>query len=557
MIKYSLYLLYITLRKTSTSVLLIFFSIIFGGLLALTSKSNKSPLPTILYLWEYFYYILFLFGCLYIGVKAINIFKEGLNNGTELLIISRPISRNRIIISKFFVMFIHIFIFSLVVFLTCLSVAQIENGKATQKQILNFSLSLSTGSLIIGSLLSAIIIFISSIASKIGTLISTAFIPFILIVSSAVITLVSKGDTNGQVYRRYVFNTKWEKHNSEEWLKGSDSFASDTKGYFRQQEGWYDNVKYIDVFTQLSSFYKNLLPEVNIPAKPIKIIPTISKFTSDIEFFGLDTKDKPANFIFVPWSNDNNFFKRKVWSKINDNKTLITEEIYDFMVKNYKQPLPSTQKQFEKETATDVKNFVDPGDILDPNNIQANKVSQRMKTNMAKIIIDYFKFFEARYVPHKNNKDDIIANALNYISNYEKHDSNNLHEAIIDLTNKFLLGSAGYKSVPMIISIYIYRKIFKRKIEVQTTTGASKLDLPMVTDFRKLVFKGKYELKSGSVVDFSKDAKDAGILEQGGNIKSSKFVSWVPRKQVYEIWISLTVIFLAITIFRYFKVDFK
>ncbi len=206
----------------------------------------------------------FIISAIFVAIKALNIFKESEENGTELLIVSKPITRFKIVLGKFFSLYSLIFFFSLFV-LIMVSLISLIDSNATSLERIKFSFSIAFGTFIIQWLLSSIIVFLASVLGKIGTMTLSILIPLILSITSIVLIPIS-GSTlssfdNTQYIHKYI--AKDESGNYEiKKIYGYDA-VNDHKNnddnakerLIKHGKTWYKTAAYFDVWTQLSSFY--------------------------------------------------------------------------------------------------------------------------------------------------------------------------------------------------------------------------------------------------------------------------------------------------------------
>ncbi len=558
MFKYSSYLLIATLKKFSTILILSLFAIFFGVLLYLQIESNNFYYPTIFYLWDYFYYIPFLFGSVYVGVKAVNIFKDGITNGEELLIISKPISRTKIIISKFLIMFFHIVLFSLVVFITAFLASQKDLDKSTPMQIMNFSSSLSIGSFVVCLLMSGLIILSTTILNKLGSIMLSAIIPFLLIVFSAIIIPIAKGGSNSLTTSKYIYNSQvFDPDYRKGGLVKKTKYATHNETFVkRQQSGWYNKIKYLDVFSQFSQLYKMFVPNVLVPTIAIKITPEKHVFNSDLYLKGLNTKGQTVDFIFVASITDIEQPRRTLFTKMIDNKTKITNEVYNYMVDTYN----NTNKQHSKAEQDAVKLFVSPKkfDENDQDSIDQNKANIRFKTNMGVILYNYLIWINNKI--HKTPYESVFLDYIkhNFFSG-SGHHPKTFSEAIKSFKSVFIDGPFPNRVAPTLLSIFIYEKVFplnKNQTGNPTHATSSGKDAKFIKNFKPLIVEGEYTSNKAKN-DLSSFSASVGIIKNNTEQVFDSYAPWVSKQQVFGIWITITLLLTILVVIKYLKTDFK
>ena len=112
----------------------------------------------------------FVVSTIFNSIVVIHCFKSAENDGTDLIISSKPITRMQQIISKFIVVWIMSLIFGVFNFLSMIPICFVDKY-ATNEQIFRFSASIALGLIIIGFIVISITIIISSIMNKIGIMI--------------------------------------------------------------------------------------------------------------------------------------------------------------------------------------------------------------------------------------------------------------------------------------------------------------------------------------------------------------------------------------------------
>ncbi len=255
MLKYTRYLLRSSFRKLSTILIPLGLALIFGGTLGIQIANNKSDISTIDGLLAYYYLFPFIFGPLYVATKALTIFKDGEEDGTELIIVAKPIKRIKIIFAKFLTLYVHILFFSVFIFLLGIIVAATD-GNASGLQKINFAGSLFVGNLVITIIMSSIITFIASSYGKIATLVTAIMIPFVFSITSFILAPLGNGQivSVGRQENAVVI-----KNNGDTTYTSNRVYDKDGKtikeAIEEQEKGWYKNAAYIDVYQQLIKFY--------------------------------------------------------------------------------------------------------------------------------------------------------------------------------------------------------------------------------------------------------------------------------------------------------------
>lgn len=218
---------------TSTLLALIFISWIFVfNVLDLTIGNLSSII----------FAVIFTFGTIFSAIISLNIFKSGEEDGTELLVISKPISRSTIILCKFLLWFLCILFYSFFIFIiTWISTQFSKNHyEVTGTNLLAsfgvtdkflFAISVFLGNLIVTIFFSSIIILFSSFFGNISTLLVSILVPTLIPIIS--LSLEGIAPTNPPSFKdsRYAYFLEPSNDNS---VVGNDLL------YF------YDKTKLID-----------------------------------------------------------------------------------------------------------------------------------------------------------------------------------------------------------------------------------------------------------------------------------------------------------------------
>ncbi len=263
MLKYMRLQLFLVSKKVSTYIVPVVFAIAFflmvgvpiiiakgeGATQSMLGSEALNPLMLMLP---------FIISAIFVAIKALNIFKESEENGTELLIVSKPITRFKLVLGKFFSLYSLIFFFSLFV-LIVVSLISLIDSNATSLERIKFSFSIAFGTLIIQWLLSSIIVFLASVLGKIGTMTLSILIPLILSITSIVLipisgsTLSSYGE--GEFTHEYIAKDKSGNFEIKKFYGYESDHDYSEKRLKKHGNTWYKSAAYFDVWTQLSSFY--------------------------------------------------------------------------------------------------------------------------------------------------------------------------------------------------------------------------------------------------------------------------------------------------------------
>ncbi|TCG11560.1 ABC transporter permease subunit [Mycoplasma todarodis] len=255
MFKYTRYLLRSSFRKLSTILIPLGLALIFGGTLGIQIANNKSDAAVIDGLLAYFYLFPFVFGPLYVATKAITIFKDGEEDGTELIIVAKPIRRIKIIVAKFMALYVHIIFFSVFIFILGIILGAADHNASTAQKF-NFAGSLFIGNLVITIIMSSIITFIASSFGKIATLVTAILIPFVFSITSFILSPLGNGQISSGARQENVIAIKMDGTTTYTSGRVYDKDDKTIKEAIEEQnDGWYKYAAYADVYQQLIKFY--------------------------------------------------------------------------------------------------------------------------------------------------------------------------------------------------------------------------------------------------------------------------------------------------------------
>ncbi|NQZ29512.1 MAG: ABC transporter permease [Mycoplasmatales bacterium] len=203
----------------------------------------------------------FIVTAIFVAIKALNIFKDSEEDGTELLIVSKPITRFKVVLGKFVSLYSLMFLFSMFTFIIVSLITLIDKN-ATSMQRIEFAASIAFGTLIVQFLLSSIIVFFASVLGKIGTMTLSILIPLIVSIASTI--LIPMSNSKLEVFGNNFTHSYVSKDKNGEFkiskIYGYKEYKNDDNDNAKKQlknheSSWYKTAAYFDVWTQLSSFY--------------------------------------------------------------------------------------------------------------------------------------------------------------------------------------------------------------------------------------------------------------------------------------------------------------
>ena len=139
----------------------------------------------------------------YATIIAIHLFKDHEKDGTELLVISKPLSRKNILLAKFFVLFSLIIAMHFLYFFGML-VATSADTKASMHDKVMPAVSVLVGGFVISTLIASIAIFFSCFIGSLGTLFVTASIVAIFPIAGIVLQQTVRGQHYGNSAKTFA-----------------------------------------------------------------------------------------------------------------------------------------------------------------------------------------------------------------------------------------------------------------------------------------------------------------------------------------------------------------
>ncbi|TCG11452.1 ABC transporter permease [Mycoplasma todarodis] len=268
MIKNYRYLLFVTTKKWTTYLFPLVFLVVFTILISIKANANDTDNGILWRLGFYYYMIPFACSIIFSTLKALNIFKEGEENNTELILVAKPFKRWQIITSKFLVLYSLFALYSLIVFLWILMISFVDKPTTILEKI-KFAASLSVGGMIIMFLTSSIVVLLAQLLSSITTLLVMGILVVSPLATSAIAPITHAQHLKFVGTPHYMVNN--ENVNTSH-VKGEQMFFFNPSGIktsesldrslYKRMKGEYDlhkkslykYVAYIDVYEQLSGF---------------------------------------------------------------------------------------------------------------------------------------------------------------------------------------------------------------------------------------------------------------------------------------------------------------
>ncbi len=274
-------------KKISTWILLAFgLSLSFISISAYSKYvGNVTQMPNMLYITP------FIFISIEVVIVVLHIYKEPENDGTELLIVSKPILRRQIVISKMLVLFTLIIGMQVVYLLTIFAATTLDTS-ASFRQKMQIALSFGIGGTIVSSIIGFLTIFISIFMGKVASLVIVTVIVSLFPVASIIVTPLTNGIQYRYEEKPILFLGLDE--NNDIILDSNQLYSigqnEDTYKKYKKDLS-YDVIAYGDIWYQWSAFYKLFLPsdkKIDI-GKAIKI--KLDKVTAPSTKYSMSLKN--------------------------------------------------------------------------------------------------------------------------------------------------------------------------------------------------------------------------------------------------------------------------
>ncbi len=188
-IEYTKFMTQLMLRKPSIYIMTIiywFVAFIMSSIIPYMAKVGPLDIMSNTSMTVY----LMIFAAADAAVIAIQLFRTNIDDGTEILIISKPITRGEILVSKFFIFIASIVLIALIAGLV--SLFSLVNPLSTTNNGVSIFGGVIVSTLIISLLFGSIAIICSIYIKKLGTILISVGLAFILMIISALVSFTSK-----------------------------------------------------------------------------------------------------------------------------------------------------------------------------------------------------------------------------------------------------------------------------------------------------------------------------------------------------------------------------
>ncbi|WKX02231.1 ABC transporter permease [Candidatus Mycoplasma mahonii] len=132
------------------------------------------------------YFIPFLFGTLVTAFIVIHCFKDGESDGTELIIVAKPLTRSQIIFGKFISTLGALVIYHILCLIVYMIIGSFDQV-ATPNEKITFAFSFAIGGFIVQLFVVGIITLLASLFEKVGTLVTAILFAAVLPIASFII----------------------------------------------------------------------------------------------------------------------------------------------------------------------------------------------------------------------------------------------------------------------------------------------------------------------------------------------------------------------------------
>ncbi len=254
-------------------ILFVFLHVFFGG-------KDQDKFGLVFTNSFFFYAAMFVLGFIYVIVQVVYTFKKPVEDGTALMMLSRPISKLHRAMMQVGSVFCSIVIFALFWFVSGFLIGVVD-PRTDKLALIRFAGSLLFGNILILSIVASIIVFSTTGRSSLSVIIFwtliAVFIPIISFIIDVKVKVPFAGAENANFY---VASNKVEKVSKDniDTTKSIDSIYFDgTKStpidYSQQNSweafngSWYRNVVWADPWYQLSGLYSMFNESHNISDK--------------------------------------------------------------------------------------------------------------------------------------------------------------------------------------------------------------------------------------------------------------------------------------------------
>lgn len=258
-----------TLRKKVGPYIIAALALVLIGLLAILSarSANNEGASSIKSIATFTKFFPFLFAVLFSALVITHIFKEGETDGSELIVVAKPLTRMQIVIGKFILSLAYVFAFQVIMFLGYIAFTQFDKY-STEWEKMKWALSLFIGGIIVQVIASSIIVMLASALGKIGTIVVSILFGAALPILSFILVPIGKGWRAGSIDES-MYQTQAGVNIAA--TDGNYIYDDASKVYEQVTDekqfndkygdgGWYKGAAYLDIWYHWGRFYSALMP---------------------------------------------------------------------------------------------------------------------------------------------------------------------------------------------------------------------------------------------------------------------------------------------------------
>lgn len=259
-----------TLRKKVGPYIIIAIAlVVIGALAILTARStnNNQHATSLGAISTFTKFFPFLFAVLFSALVITHIFKEGESDGSELIVVAKPLTRSQIVMGKFLLSLIYVFAFQVIMFIGYILFTQFDSY-ATSAQKFKWALSLFLGGLIVQIIASSIIIMLASVLGKVGTVVISILFAAVVPILSFILVPLGKGWRAGSINEGMYQKQSMVNIDATDGKYISEDASSvyeeltDIKDFESKygNGGWYKGAAFLDIWYHWGRFYSVLMP---------------------------------------------------------------------------------------------------------------------------------------------------------------------------------------------------------------------------------------------------------------------------------------------------------
>ena len=278
MLSYSRFLVRNILIKKGIYITVALFAILMIVITYLQIETaNEKNMPFLMSISTFTKFYPFLFSSMFTTLIVIYVFKDGEEDGSELLIVSKPLKRSTIISSKFLIVISFMIAFHIFSFFIYL-LSGVADKLATTKMLFQFAGSLTVGGFVVQLIVLSLVSLLGTIAGRVGTMIFGIMFSAIIPIVSFIITPLSKGQpvSTNFLKERVFVNANFLQDEKLEELEdvrdvskvvnylqiyntrpnGSEKRMEDIQKFFEDYKSreWFHSVAPLDVWYQWGRF---------------------------------------------------------------------------------------------------------------------------------------------------------------------------------------------------------------------------------------------------------------------------------------------------------------